>query len=93
MLAGIGAAHFLSRRFDEAVEKLLPAVEENPTWPTPHRFLAATYAHMGRIEEAHEIVDRLRAVSPLVLGSGQLRKPEHQELLLSGLRLAMGESA
>jgi len=47
---------------------------------------------MGRIEEAHEIVDRLRAVSPLVLGSGQLRKPEHQELLLSGLRLAMGET-
>jgi hypothetical protein len=48
---------------------------------------------LGRIEEAREIVERLRAASPHVLSSGQLRKPEHQELLLSGLRMAMGESA
>jgi adenylate cyclase len=92
-LAGIGAAHFTAHRFDEAVEKLLPAADEHPTWPTPFRFLAASYAHMGRIEEARDIVDRLRAVSPQVLSSGQLRNPEHQELLLSGLRLAMGGSA
>jgi adenylate cyclase len=72
---------------------LLPAADEHPTWPTPFRFLAASYAHMGRIEEARDIVDRLRAVSPQVLSSGQLRNPEHQELLLSGLRLAMGGSA
>jgi len=91
--AGIGAAHFIGRRFDEAAEKLLPAMEQHRTWPTPYRFLAASYAHMERIEEAREIVRRLRAVSSNVLVTADLRKPEHQELLLSGLRLAMGETA
>ena len=72
---------------------MLPALEQNPTWPTPYRFLAASYAHMGRIEDAREIIHRLRAVSPQVLISAQqLRDPEHQELLLSGLRLAAGET-
>jgi tetratricopeptide (TPR) repeat protein len=91
-LAGIGAAHFISRRFEDAAEKLLPAMEEHRTWPTPYRFLAASYAHMGRIEQARDIIGRLRTVSPQVLSSGALRKPEHQELLLSGLRLAMGDT-
>jgi TolB-like protein len=91
-VAGIGAAHFISRRFDEAVANLLPAVEENRTWPTPYRLLAASYAHMGRIEEAREIARRLREVSPNVIHQNQLRNLEHRELLLSGLRLAIGEA-
>jgi TolB-like protein len=62
--AGIGVAHFVARRFDEAATKLLPAAEENPTWPTPHRVLAAAYAHLGRIEEARQIFERLRQFSP-----------------------------
>ena len=52
----IGAAHFLSRRFDEAVPKLLLAIQEDPSFPLPYRFLAACYAHMGRLDEAREIV-------------------------------------
>jgi pentatricopeptide repeat protein len=72
---------------------LLPAAEENPTWPTPHRVLAAAYAHLGRIEEARQIFERLRQFSPHAYSTGQLRRPEDEELLLSGLRLAMGEAS
>ena len=89
----IGAAHFLSRRFDEAVPKLLLAIQEDPSNPHPHRALAACYAHMGRLDEAQEIVARLRAITPVVIPDASfLRNPEHRELLLSGLRLAAGET-
>ena len=90
----IGIAHFLSRRFDEAVSRLRLAIQENPTRTTAYQFLAACFAHMGRLDEAREIVERLRAMTAVVMpdASFYLRKAEHRELLLSGMRLAMGEA-
>jgi adenylate cyclase len=88
----IGAAHFFSRRFDEAVPKLLLAIQDDPGFPIAYRILAACYAQMGRLDEAREIVERLRAITPVVIpDAAQFRNPEHRELLLSGLRLAGGE--
>ncbi len=88
----IGAAHFLSRRFGEAVPKLLLAIQDDPSFPGPYRTLAACYAHMGRLDDAREIVDRLRAITPVLISDARhLRSAEHRELLLSGLRLAAGE--
>jgi TolB-like protein/Flp pilus assembly protein TadD len=88
----IGASHFVSRRFDEALAALLLALEETPNLPVPYRYLAACYAHMGRVEEARDVVTRLREITPAVLPPDimYLRKPEHRELYLSGLRLASG---
>jgi len=92
-LAVIGRAHFLSRRFNEAVPKLLLAIQDDPSYPEPYRSLAACYAHLGRLDEARTIVARLREITPLVVpGFTQFRTPEHRELLLSGLRLAIGET-
>jgi tetratricopeptide (TPR) repeat protein len=89
----IGAAHFFARRFDRAVPKFLLAIQEDPSNPQPYRFLAACYAHMGRLDDAREIVKRLRAITPVVMpDASYLRNPEHRELFLSGLRLAMGEA-
>jgi hypothetical protein len=46
---------------------------------------------MGRLDEAKDIVKRLRAITPVVVPPAtQFRNPEHRELLLSGLRLAAG---
>jgi class 3 adenylate cyclase len=46
-----------------------------------------------RLDEARAIVARLRAITPLVVPSVlPWRNPEDRELLLSGLRLAMGET-
>jgi len=89
----IGEAHFLARRFDEAVPKLLLAIQEDPSHLVPYRYLAACYAKMGRLAEAREIVTRLRAISSVVIPDASgLRNPEQHELLLSGLRLATGEN-
>jgi adenylate cyclase len=101
----IGLAHFIARRFDEAVPKLLLAIQEDPSFPHPYRHLAACYAHMGRLDDAREIVERLRAVTRYGTRSNSMprisvaipsrmayRNPEHRELLLSGLRLAAGET-
>jgi TolB-like protein/class 3 adenylate cyclase/predicted ATPase len=91
-LSLIGQAHFLARRFDEAVPKLLLAIQDDPTFPAPYRYLAACYAHMGRLAEAREIVRRLRAIGGVVIpDTRNLRNAEHRELYLSGLRLASGE--
>jgi tetratricopeptide (TPR) repeat protein len=90
----IGSAHFFAGRFEDAVPKLLVAIQEHPDHPWPFRFLASCYAHMGRLRESRDIVARLRTITPMVVPSHMpWRKPEHQELLLSGLRLAMGETA
>ena len=72
--------------------KLLLAIQEDPSFPEPYRFLAACYAHMGRLDDAREIVARLRAITSVVIpDASYLRNPEHRELFLSGLRLAAGE--
>ena len=90
---GLGAAHFFSRRFDDAAAILLSSLEQAPTFAVTYRFLASCYAHMGRLDEAREIVKRLRAITPVVVPSViPYRKPEHRELFLSGLRLAAGEA-
>jgi adenylate cyclase len=89
----IGFAHFLSRRFDEAVPKLLLAIQEDPSFVNAYRVLAACYAHMGRLEDAREAVGQLRAITPVVAPrSTPFRKPQHSELFLSGLRLASSET-
>jgi adenylate cyclase len=92
-IAVMGAAHFLARRLDKAVPELLLAIQEDPSNPMPYRFLAACYAHMGRVDDAREIVERLRAITPLVVPRAvPLRNVEHSELYLSGMRLAAGET-
>jgi tetratricopeptide (TPR) repeat protein len=92
-LAYIGFAQFLSRCFDEAVPKFLLAIQEDPTYPQGYRFLAACYAHMGRLGDAREMVERLRALTSVVIPDGSfLRNTEHRELYLSGLRLAAAEA-
>jgi adenylate cyclase len=92
-LSVIGTAHLISRRFDEAAPKLLLAIQQNPTNPQTYRVLASCYAHMGRLDEAREIVARLRAITSVVIpDASYLRNAEHRELFLSGLRLAAGEA-
>jgi adenylate cyclase len=89
----IGAAHFVSRRFDEAVPKLLLAIQEDPSLPHPYRYLGACYAHVGRLDDAREIIARLRAITSVVIpDSSALRNADHRQLFLSGLRLAVGEA-
>jgi adenylate cyclase len=92
-LSAVGWALFMKRRFEEAAAKLVEALERAPNFTIALRFLAAAYAHLGRLAEAREIVERLRAINPVVVPTGfALRDPQQKELLLSGLRLAAGET-
>jgi TolB-like protein/class 3 adenylate cyclase len=92
-LVAMGVAYFMKRHFDEAVAKLLLSIQDHPGYPLSYRFIAASYAHMGRLDEARAIVARLRAITAVVVQSDlPFRNPEDRELLLSGLRLATGEA-
>jgi TolB-like protein/class 3 adenylate cyclase len=89
----IGAAQFFSRRFEEAVQQFLLTMQEDPSATTSYRVLAACYAHMGRMEEAREVIARLRLITPNVMPTvSLLRNPDHRELYLSGVRMAAGEA-
>ena len=87
----LGAAYLVSRRFDEALPKLLLAIQEDPNYPPP---LAACYAQMGWHDEARQVVTKLRAITSVVAPDiSYVRNDEHRELYLSGLRLAAGETS
>jgi tetratricopeptide (TPR) repeat protein len=91
-LTAIGIALFFERQFDEAATKLHESLERFPNLGLTYRFLAASYAHMGRLDEAREIAEHMRTLNLSVLESGtRYRNPEYRELFLSGLRLAAGE--
>jgi adenylate cyclase len=90
---GIGVGHFFARRLENAAAMLLRALQERPSWVPNYRFLASCYAHMGRIEEARELVERLRAITPVVIpDAAHWLNPEHRAFYLEGLRLAAGEA-
>ena len=89
----IGAAHFFQRRFAEAETKLRLAIQQDEGLPAPYQFLAACYAHMGRMDDAREIVRRLRGICDFAIPDGAIwRDPAQRALYLSGLRMAAGET-
>jgi tetratricopeptide (TPR) repeat protein len=89
----IGVGYFFAQRFEDAVAMLLRSLQEHPDWAPTYRFLAACYAHLRRPDDAREIVQRLRAITPLIMPDAlHWRNPECRELFLSGLRLAAGEA-
>jgi TolB-like protein/class 3 adenylate cyclase len=92
-LMGIGVGHFFARRFAEARAMLLRSLQEQPGWVPTYRFLAACCAHMGQLDEARSVVQKLRALTAVVVPEAtHWRNPENRALYLSGLRLAAGET-
>jgi adenylate cyclase len=89
----IGIAHFAAARFEKAIPQLLLGIQEDPNFATSYRYLAASYAHLGRLAEARETVGRLRAIIPWIGMDSLLRNPQQHELYVSGLRLATGEGS
>jgi adenylate cyclase len=88
----IGVGHFFARRGEKAAELLDLALQERSEWPPTLRFMASCLAHLGRLEEAREMVKRLRAITPVVIpNANHWRIAEDREFFLKGLRLAAGE--
>jgi adenylate cyclase len=90
---GIGMAHFGAARYAEAVEWGQKSLQRNPEFPLPHTLIAASYAQLGRIEEARSALQkRLRLQTNLSL-AGMKRvlvgaDPDFRERYLDGLRKA-----
>jgi TolB-like protein/tetratricopeptide (TPR) repeat protein len=90
---GIGVGHFFARRLENAAAMLLRSLQERPSWVPNYRFLASCYAHMGRLEEARELVKRLRTITPVVIPDAtHWRNPEQRAFYLEGLRMAADET-
>ncbi len=88
-LAIVGHAHFLNGNPDAAITALLAAIEEQPRYPGAYRTLAACYAHLGRIDEAREVVRKLKLLTPVVVPPvPPSRDLKGREQYLAGLRLA-----
>jgi len=90
---GIAVAHFFARRLEMAAGMLQLSLKEYPTWAPCHRFLAACYAHSGRLEDARKIVRKLKEITPILIPNVEhWRVPEQQEFYVAGLRRAIGEA-
>ena len=86
----IGVAHFFAKRFDAATAALLRSLQEHPNWAPTYRFLASCYAHTGRLDEAREVVKRLRGLTDTIVPDpAHWRKAEFREFYLAGLRMAV----
>jgi TolB-like protein/DNA-binding response OmpR family regulator len=89
-LMATGVAHFFARRLEQARTILSLSLQQHPNWVPTNRFLAACYGHLGQLDEAKIIIERLRDLTPVVLpNADNWRDPEQREFYLSGLRLAM----
>jgi adenylate cyclase len=93
VLLPVGISQFFAGRFDEARATLLRSLQEFPDWPPNYRFLAACYAQMDQLDEARQMIERLRSItSAIVPAATHWRDAGQREFYLSGLRLAAGET-
>jgi adenylate cyclase len=61
---GIGCAHFIARRYDEAIHWEEKALAAKPSATWIHRSLSPTYALAGDIEKARESIRALLEAYP-----------------------------
>jgi adenylate cyclase len=63
-MAGIAVAHYLAKRYDQAIEWGRKAVQQGPSISGIYRILIASLAQAGQINEAHALLVRLREMQP-----------------------------
>jgi adenylate cyclase len=88
----IGLAQFFCHDFEVAAQNFRLTVRQVPGWPASYRFLAACYAHLGRLDEARAAIEQLRSIGADLMPSLPFPNREMHELLVSGLCLAAGEA-
>jgi adenylate cyclase len=93
----LGMAQFFMRDFEAALETCRQAVHMNPGHSSAHMRIIASLAYLGRLKEAREALDRVRAQFPDQYDRMRQRppylRPEQWAIQSEGLRLAAGETA
>ena len=59
-----GHGHFVAKRYQDAAANLEAVLESNPQFLHGHLFLAASYAHLGRLADAEWEVEEIRTLHP-----------------------------
>jgi adenylate cyclase len=87
----LGIAYYLKQRYDKALNILEEGLIKRPNFSGYHIALAATYARLGRPEEAARAAADVRRLDPFFevesFGTG-FRQPAHREAIVAGLRAA-----
>ncbi len=83
-------AAFITDEFQLAAEWGETIVEANPDFPSGHRMLAACYAHLDRMDDAHAAIERLLHQAPhhSISWVRSSHPAADLELYLNGLRKA-----
>jgi tetratricopeptide (TPR) repeat protein len=91
-LAGRGFVRFFMRDFEGAVGWFERSLAMLVDWPPAYWMMTAAFAHLGRLDEAHTTLERLRAFAPHTSLAGVYaianRSDGRFELVLDGLRKA-----
>ena len=91
-MGGMAVAQYLAERYDEAIDWARKAVQQGPSMTAPHRILCASLAQAGRIEEARQVLDRVREMQPYISVDWVERMvpytPQQLPRFLEGLRKA-----
>jgi TolB-like protein len=88
-----GQSLFLLGRYEEAIPNFEIAIERNPTVAWPHRFLLASYGHLGRLDDAEWEISELESLGQpstikWVKTNSPIVYPEYLNRYLDGLRKA-----
>jgi adenylate cyclase len=64
MLSGLAVALCMDGRYEESITWAQRAISEQDTWTASYRPLAASLAHLGRMDEARRVAEQLLAHDP-----------------------------
>ncbi|MGV6847615.1 MAG: adenylate/guanylate cyclase domain-containing protein [Marinibacterium sp.] len=89
----LGANQFHLTRYDAAESSFQKAIERNPTWLSSHKYLVATYGHLGRPDDADWEMEELRSLGfePTIANWRATTKYQdkvYEALFFDGLRKA-----
>ena len=92
-LLGIGTAHFVAGRYEDAVEWAKKVIQERPDVPSGHRLLAASYGQLGKTDAAKVALEGVLRLVPglsvdLVEKTIFFKIREHSDRFVEGLRKA-----
>jgi len=92
--AALGLAHYMLKQYEQALPVLRDCIARAPNLRAGHSYLAATFAQLGRMDEARaEVAAALRiqpdySIAQTTRGALVFRSPEDGEHLFDGLRKA-----
>ena len=86
--SGIARAYLVEKKYEEAVAAARCPLQGNAHWAGTWRILAASYAHLGQLDEARDAVQRLLQIDPDPRRPMGMRDNVDAAHLIEGLRLA-----